>query len=144
MLCYSFLMGGKWPNKCFMGWCVQDLFKTACSILVWFPSSFFIIHLVSIPVVYPYSSIDTTTAWKKFCFISMDTLDFHIINSLSKVFHAFSKHILTSLLINEVLLSMYMNGSTNFSYLEWRLLFFLFKYSFMCIRIDANAFDCLL
>ena len=33
------------------------------------PSSFFSNRLVSIQVVHPYSSIDTTAAWKKLCFI---------------------------------------------------------------------------
>ena len=35
-------MGGKWPySNCFAGWCFQDLFKIARSILVLFPASFY-------------------------------------------------------------------------------------------------------
>ena len=61
-----FVMGGKWPYSCcFGGCCLLDLFNIACSILICFPSSFFFIRLVSVHIVHPYSSIDTTTAWKK-------------------------------------------------------------------------------
>ena len=64
-----FVMGGRWPYSwCFVGCCLQDLFKIAHSILVQLPSSFFSIRLVSIQVVPPYSSIDTTAAWKKLFF----------------------------------------------------------------------------
>ena len=61
-----FVIGGKWPYSwCFVGCCRQDLFKIARSVLVQLPSSFFSSHLVSVHVVHPYSSINTTTAWKK-------------------------------------------------------------------------------
>ena len=66
-----FVMGGKWPYSCyFVGCCLPDLFNISCSILVLLPSSFFSIRLVSVYVVHPYSSIDTTTAWKKLHLIS--------------------------------------------------------------------------
>ena len=59
-------IGGKWSYSCcFMGCCFQDLFNIARSILVQFSSGYFSICFVSIHVVHPYSSIDTTTAWKK-------------------------------------------------------------------------------
>ena len=53
--------GGKWPyNCCFVECCFQYLFKTVCSILVKFPSSFFFSkHFVWSPVVQPYSCTDT-------------------------------------------------------------------------------------
>ena len=45
-------------------------------------------------MVHPYSSIDTTTAWKKLCFILLDSSDFYMLNKLSVVVHAFTWHIL--------------------------------------------------
>ena len=66
-----FVMGGMWPYSCcFVGCCLLDLFNIARSILVLLPSSFFSIHLVSVHVVHPYSSINTTATWKKLCFSS--------------------------------------------------------------------------
>ena len=54
-------MGGRWPYSCcFVGCCFQDLFITACSILVHLPSSFFSIYFVNIYVVHPYSSMNKT------------------------------------------------------------------------------------
>ena len=46
--------------------CLQDVFNIARSILVQLPLSFFSIRLVSVHVVHPYCSIDTTDAWKKY------------------------------------------------------------------------------
>ena len=58
-----FVMGGRWPYSCCFVRCyLQDLINISRSILVWLPSRFFLIHLVSVDVVHPYSSIDTTTA----------------------------------------------------------------------------------
>ena len=45
------------------------VFNIALNILVWLPSNFFFSHLVSVQVVHPYSSTDTTAAWKKLRFI---------------------------------------------------------------------------
>ena len=54
-----FVIEGRWPyNWCFVGCCLQDLFKTARRILVWLPSSFFSSRLVSVHEVHPYSSIE--------------------------------------------------------------------------------------
>ena len=52
-------------------------------------SSFFSNRLVSVQVVHPYSSIDTTAAWKKLRFILSVRFDFHKIESLSITVHAF-------------------------------------------------------
>ena len=61
-----FVMGARWPYSwCLVGCCLQDLFNIAHKILVKLPSSFFSNRLVSVRVVHPYSSIDTTAAWKK-------------------------------------------------------------------------------
>ena len=65
-----FVMGGKWPYSwCLVGCCRQDLFNIAVNILGKLPSSFFCSRLFSAQVVHPYSSIDTTAAWKKLRFI---------------------------------------------------------------------------
>ena len=65
-----FVMGGRWPcSWCFVGCCRQDLFNIAHNSLVQLPSSFFYSCLVSVQVVHPYSSINTTVAWKKLRFI---------------------------------------------------------------------------
>ena len=79
-----FVKGSRWPYSwCFVGCCRLDLVNIARNILVWFPSRFFFNGLVSVQVVYPYSSIDTTTAWKKLLFILSVRFDFHMIESLS-------------------------------------------------------------
>ena len=94
----------KWSYSCFfMRCCYQDLFNRACSPLVQFPPCFFSIRFVSVYVVHPYNSIDTTTAWKKSCLILLDRLDFCIIDSLSIAVHAFTKCILTSLSVKTLL-----------------------------------------
>ena len=60
-----FEMGDRWPyNCCFVGCCLQDLFNIVGSILVQLSSSFFSIRLVSVHVVHPYSSNDTTGIYK--------------------------------------------------------------------------------
>ena len=65
-----FAMRGRCPYSCcFVGCCLQDVFQIARSILVLLPSSFFSIRFVSVHLVHPYSSIDTTAAWKKVRFI---------------------------------------------------------------------------
>ena len=108
-------MGIQWRYSCcFMGCCLLDLFNIARSVLVQFPSNFFSIHFVSIHVVHPYSSINTTTPKKKSHFILLETSDFHMIDTLSIAVNGFTRHILTSLLVDGMLLLRYMNLSTNF------------------------------
>ena len=53
------------------------------------PSSFFFSRLVSVQVVHPYSSINTTATWKKLRFILSVRYDFHMIDSLLIAVHAF-------------------------------------------------------
>ena len=75
------MMGGKWPYSCcFVGCCSHDLFNIARSILVLLPSSFFSICFVSVHVVRPYSSIDTTWALLTDAFFSWKSNDgsFHV------------------------------------------------------------------
>ncbi len=69
-----------------------------------FMSSFFSICFVSIHVVHPYSSIDTTTAWKKLRFILSVWSDFHIIDSLLIAVHAFVNLVSMSFSVDETLL----------------------------------------
>ena len=77
-----FVMGGKWPYSC----CFVCAASSTCSVLLaTFLCScyqaFFSIHLVSVHVVHPYSSIDTTAAWKKLRFILSVRSHFHMTDS---------------------------------------------------------------
>ena len=121
----------------------KDFFNIAHRILVQFLSSFFYVCLYSVHVVHPYSSIDNTTAWKKSCFILLDTSDSHIIDSLLIVVHTFDRHILTSLPEDWTLLLKYTNLSTNFTTIESRDGSFLIQICFVCIHMETNAFCCL-
>ena len=108
-------MGDKWPYNCyFMGCCFQDLFNIGHSILVQFPSSFFFMRFISVYEVHPYSTIDTSVAWKKYRLILSERLDFHKIDSQSIAVHTFAGRILTSLLVDETQQPRYVNLSTNF------------------------------
>ena len=103
-------MGGRWLYSCcFVGCCLQDLFNIAHSTLVQLLSSYCSIHLVSIHVVHPYSSINATVAGKKLRFILLVKSDFYITNSLLIAVHAFVK-----LHIDVTLLPRYVNLSTSF------------------------------
>ena len=93
------------------GCCFQDSFKTACSILVQFPSSFFSLHFVSIHVVHPYSSTDTPKAWKKSHFILSKVSNFQMINNQSIAVYTITRCMLTSLSVDEILLPRYVNWS---------------------------------
>ena len=100
-----FVMDGKWPYSCcFVRCCLQDLFNIARIILVLLTSSFFSMRLVSVHVVNPYGSIDTTAAWRKVRFILLVRFDFHITDSLSIAVHAFASHVLMFLSVDETLL----------------------------------------
>ena len=100
-----FVMGGNWPySYCFVGCYLQDLFNVAHIILVLFLSSFFFIRLVSAHVVHPYSSIDTTAAWKKLRFILSVRSDFHMTDSLSIAIDAFVSRVSMSFSVDGTLL----------------------------------------
>ena len=108
-----FVMGGRWPYSwCFVGCCLPDLFNIALNILVQLSSRFFSSRFVSVQVVHPYSSIDTTAAWKKLRFILSVRFDFHMIDSLSIGVHAFVR--LMSFSVDETLLPRQVNLSTSF------------------------------
>ena len=109
-----FVIGGRWPYSwCLVGCCRQDLFKVARSILVQLPSSFFYSRFARVHVVHPYSSIDTTAAWKKLRYILSGRSDFHIIDSLLIAVHAFVNLVSMSFLVYETLLPRYVNLSTS-------------------------------
>ena len=101
MSCSSYLdvfeMGCRRLYSCFfMGCFLQDLFDTARSILMQLPSRFLSIRSVGVYEVHPYSSIDTTVAWKKLSFILSDRSDFHMTDSLSIAVHVFACRVLKS------------------------------------------------
>ena len=97
-----FVMVGRWSYSwCFVGCCLQDMVNIARSILVLLPSSFFSSCFVSVQVVHPYSSIDTTAAWKKLRFILSVRSDFHMIDSLSITVHAFVSCVSMSFSVND-------------------------------------------
>ena len=105
LTCILFVMGGRWPYSwCLVGCCRQNLFNIARNILVKLPSRFFSSRLDSVQVVHPYSSIDTTTAWKKLRFILSVRSDFHMIDSLSIPVHAFVSGVSMSFSVDETLL----------------------------------------
>ena len=96
------VIGGRWPYSwCLVGCCRQDLFKIARSIFVQLPSSLFSSRFVSVHVVHPYNSIDTTAAWKKLRFILSVRPDFYMIDSLLIAVHAFVNHVSMSFSVDE-------------------------------------------
>ena len=89
-----FVVGGGWPYTFyFVGCCLQDLLNIAWNILVQLLSSFFSIRLLSVHVVHPYSSIDTTTARKKLRFILSFRSDLRMIDGRSIAVHAFVRSV---------------------------------------------------
>ena len=61
---------------------------------------------MSVHVVDPYISIDTTTAWKKTAFYSIGQVksDFHMTNNLQIAVYAFASHVFISFSVDETLL----------------------------------------
>ena len=55
--------------------------------------------------MHPYSSIDTTAAWKKLRFILSIRSDLHMTDNLSIAVHAFASRMLMSISVDETLLS---------------------------------------
>ena len=108
------------------GWKVVVLYGVAsriCSmqLAAFLPSSLFSICLVSVRVVHPYSSIDTTTAWKKLHFILSVRSNFHITDNLSIAVLAFASCVLMSISVDETLLPREVNVSTCFKGLSFSL-----------------------
>ena len=108
-------MDGRWPYTCyFVECCLQDLFNNARSILVLLPSNFFSICFLSVHIMHPYSSIDTTAAWKKMHFILSIRSDYHMTDSLSLAVPAFASHVLMCFSVDETLLPRLVILSTSF------------------------------
>ena len=61
-------------------------------------------HLVSVQGVHPFSSMDTTTNWKKLCLILSDKSKFRMTESLSSAVHAFASRVLMLFSVDETLL----------------------------------------
>ena len=97
-------------SHCFVGCCLQDLFKMTHGICAKFLPNFFSMCFVSIDLVHLFGSIKIATAWKKYSFILLDRSDFHIINNLSIAFHAFG----WCISVDEMLLLKYVNWFTHF------------------------------
>ena len=64
--------------------------------------------------MHPYSSINTTAAWKKLRFILSARSDFHMVESLSIAVHAFISRVSMSFSVDETLLPRSVNLSTSF------------------------------
>ena len=107
-----FVMGGRQPYSwCLVGCCCQDLLTAfLCNCYLASFSS----RLVSVQVVHPYSSIDTTTAWKRLRFILSVRSDFHMIGSLWIAVHAFVSRVSMSFSVDSTLLPRQVNLSTSF------------------------------
>ena len=119
----SFRDGRQVAIKLVLCWVLpQDLFNIARNILVKLPSSFFSSRFVSVQVVHPYSSTDTTAVWKKLRFILSVRSDFHMTDSLSIAVHAFVCRVSMSFSVDETLLPRYVDCqpvSERFC-LEWK------------------------
>ena len=103
-------MGGKWPYRsCFVRCYFRDVFKRGHSNLFYFPSSFFSRRFTGVHVVQSYSSTDKATPWKNSNFILSETSNFHMLDNLSVAIHTLPIRMLTSLSVDEELLSKYMN-----------------------------------
>ena len=61
-------------------------------------------------MVHPFSSTDTATFWKKFCFILFERSYFCMVDNLSIAVHDLPVRILTSLPVDEMLLPKNKNG----------------------------------
>ena len=100
-----FLMGDRWSYSCCFGGSVAArtysillaIFLCNCR-LASSPAVFF-----SVQVVHPYSSIDTTAAWKKLRFLLSVRFDFHMIDSSSIAVHAFVSRVSMSFSVDKTL-----------------------------------------
>ena len=83
-------------------WLVQYFSQHSCVVAV---KLFLSIRLVSVHVVHPHSSIDTTAAWKKLHFILSVRSDFYMTDNLLLAVHVFVGRVLMSVSVDEVNLS---------------------------------------
>ena len=85
----------------------------------------FLIHLVKVHVVHPYSSMDTTAAWKKFRLISSDRSDSHMTDSLSSDIHA-------------LLVTYWCNFQSMRCYLDWSACILV---ELFCVAVGKDGFS---
>ena len=88
-------------GRCFVGYCFQKLFNIARGILVYGPTCFFSRCLVWVHVIHPYSSIDTTAAWKKQRSILSVRYDFNMPDRLWLAVHPFPSSVLMPSSVDE-------------------------------------------
>ena len=89
------VMWGKQQYNChFVGCCFLGLFQTAHSVIMLFPSSFFLKRPVNVQVVQPYNSTDIVTAGKN-SFILSERSNFNIVVNLSRADHVIPRCVLT-------------------------------------------------
>ena len=81
--------------------------------------AFFFIRFVSVYVVHPYSSIDTTASWKKLHSILSVKSDFNMTDRLSIALHAFASRVLMSVSVDETWLPRQVKLSTSFRELQF-------------------------
>ena len=65
---------------------------------------FFSMHCTKVQVVQPHNNTDTATAWRNLCFIFSERSYFHMVNNPSIAVDVFPMHMMTSLLVDELLL----------------------------------------
>ena len=108
-------MGGNCLYSCRFEGCCSGIFSVQLlAFLFSFRLAFFSIRLVSVYVVYPFSSIDTTAAWKNCILFYRIGKTSYIINNILIAVHTFARRILPSFLVDETFLQRYMNLSINF------------------------------
>ena len=86
-----------------------------------------------------YTVVFTATAWKKFHFISSESSNFRMIDSLLTAVHTFTRWVLTSLSVDEILLLSSVNLSTNF-----RSLLLKVKMTCFCLKLINSVLFALL
>ena len=127
----------------FVGYCFQDLSKTARSILVSLLFRFFSLCFICVHVSEVNTVVLTQLQLKKFRFILSDRSDFHMTDNLSIAVHVFAWRMLTSVSVDEILLPKYVNLSTNFRSRTLRVdgsfSFKTHEHRFICVHVEANA-----
>ena len=97
--------------------------------------------------------MDKAQNWKKSRLILLDRLDFPMIHMLSIAFHNISKHMLTSILLDALVLPRYTNGFPKVRGLQLikemkpfclKKRFTLLSFWVRCVHVEVNASDSLL
>ena len=113
----------------------------ARSILVQLPSSFFFTQrLLGVHVMHPYSSMDTTAAWNKLCFVLSDL---YMNDSISVAFHAFAIRILMRRFRGEIVLQ-FLGVTSSGENVSSLILIKSYVLYFVCIGMEAYTASCFL